>query len=347
MDPNILIPPPDSIPMAWPWFKALLIPCFTIHLIFMNALLGTGIIGWVGSLRSTQQDTGLSCAISKKLPFYMAFAINFGVAALLFMQVLYGHLFYTSSILMAVWWMGGLALVLVAYVAVYWLDFRCDGSRALRTGIFSVIVLCLLLVAFVFVNNLTLMLDPPSWPRYFAAPGGTLWHWEDPTLIPRYLHFITAAIAVGGLVLAILNRTRSPESASHYMQWFTAATAVQFLIGGWFFLALPQPIRIDLMGGNQLASIVLALSLLGVLLSLGFGIKQMIQPAAWAAAFTIFGMVLVRDAVRTAYLEPYFAVEQLSAGKEYSPVLVFGVFVVVGIAAVVYMFRLWKGAAPK
>ncbi len=347
MNPTTLIPSPDTIPVAWPWFKALLIPCFTIHLLFMNALLGTTIIGWVGSMRPGEQNLGPVKAIGQRLPFYMAFTINFGVAALLFMQVLYGHLFYTSSILMAVWWMAGLGLVLIAYVAAYWIDFRFDAIGTLRTVILTAMVICLLMVGFVFVNNLTLMVDPASWPRYFDKPGGTLWHWQDPTLLPRYLHFVTAAIAVGGLLLAILQQKRSPQRAGHYMQWFTAATAAQFFIGGWFFLALPQSIRLYLMGGNHWASVIFAVSLLGVLISLFFGIKQMIRPAAWAAGFTIFGMVLVRDAVRTAYLEPYFKVEQLTAGNELSPVLVFGVFVMLGILAVAYMIRLWNGAAPK
>lgn len=347
MDPKALIPSPDALPVAWPWLKAVLIPCFTLHLVFMNALLGTGIIGWIGSLRSAGQDAALARSVSQKLPFFMAFAINFGVAALLFMQALYGHLFYASSILMAVWWMGGLGLVFFAYVAAYWLDFRFDGLGGLRVAVFSVVVLCLLMVAFIFVNNLTLMADPPSWPRYFSTPGGTLWHLEDPTLLPRYLHFVTAAIAVGGLLLALLHRRRSPEKAARGMQWFTAATAAQFVIGGWFFLALPRSIRLDLMGGHLWATAVLAVSLLGVVSALFFGIRRMIRPAAWAAAFTILGMVLVRDAVRTAYLKPYFSVEQLSAGKEFSMLLVFGVFAVVGITAIAYMLKLWKGAAPK
>jgi hypothetical protein len=347
MDPNILIPSPDALPVAWPWFKALLIPVFTIHLIFMNALLGTAIIGWIDSLRSAKPEAGMSRTISQKLPFFMAFAINFGVAALLFMQVLYGHLFYASSILMAVWWMAGLILVLVAYASAYWLDFRFDPLAGLRSVIFSVLVLCLLMVALIFVHNLTLMMDPPSWPRYFSKPGGTLLHWEDPALIPRYLHFVTASVAVGGLLLALIHRKETPDKAACGMQWFTGATAVQFVIGGWFFLALPQSIRLDFMGGDRWATTVFAVALTGVLLALYFGIKKMIRPAAWTIGFTILGMVLVRDAVRSAYLKPYFSVEQMPAASEFSPMIVFGLFVVAGVIAVAYMLRLWKGAVPK
>lgn len=347
MDPKTLIPSPDTLPVAWPWFKALLISTFTIHLIFMNALLGTGIIGWISSFGSMNQDTGIPRSISRKLPFHMAFAINFGVAALLFMQVLYGHLFYSSSILMAQWWLGALGLVLAAYVTAYWLDFRFDRLGALRVGLFALMVICLLMVAFVFVNNVTLMADPSSWPRYFSNPGGTLLHWDDPTLVPRYLHFVAASVAVGGLLLALLHRRSAPGKASHGMRWFTAATAVQFVIGGWFFLSLPQPIRLDFMGGDRWATAVLAVAMLGVWSALFFGIKQKILPAAWATGFTVVGMVLVRDVVRSAYLKPYFSVEQLPAHNELSPLVVFGIFVIIGISAVVYMLKLWKGAAPK
>jgi hypothetical protein len=313
----------------------------------MNALLGSGIIGWIDAMRSAKQGAGLARTISRKLPFYMALAINFGVAALLFMQVLYGHLFYTSSILMAVWWMGALGLVLVAYILVYWLDFRFDGPGALRSGIYTLVVFCLLAVAFVFVNNVTLMADPPSWPRYFSNPGGTLWHWGDPTLIPRYLHFVTASMAVGGLALALLQRKSAPDKAACGMKWFTAATAAQLVIGGWFFIALPPSMRIDFLGGDRWATGVLAVAMLGVWSALYFGIKRKILPAAWAAGVTILGMILVRDAVRSAYLHPYFSVQQLTAHSEFSPLVVFVLFVLLAITAILYMLKLWKGAVPK
>ena len=54
----------------------------------------------------------------------MAFAVNFGVAPLLFVQVLYGHLFYTSSILVAVFRLAVIPLLIVAYYALYLHGFR-------------------------------------------------------------------------------------------------------------------------------------------------------------------------------------------------------------------------------
>jgi len=348
MDPKLLIPSPDAIPAAWAWFKVILIPCFAVHLLFMNALLGNAIIAWANALPFGNRNTEMAGPICRKMPLYMAFTINFGVAALLFMQVLYGHLFYTSSVLMAVWWLAALALVLTAYAAAYWLDFQFDAlHHSMRWGLLTLMVACLLLVGFVFVNNLTMMMDPSSWQRYFDNPGGTLWHGDDPTLIPRYMHFVVASVAVGGLLLAVLHRTRHPEKAAQGLRWFTAATAAQYIIGGWFFLSLPQDIRLTFMGGDQVATVLLAVSMLGVLLALIFGIRQMLWPAVWSTGFTVVGMVLVRDAVRAAYLAPYFSVADLPVRPQTSPMVVFGLFIVLGGVVLGYLLKVWKGAAPQ
>jgi hypothetical protein len=254
---------------------------------------------------------------------------------------LYGHFFYTSSILMAVWWLSALALLLTAYAAAYWIDFRFPRSGSLRRGIWTVMVAALLMVAFIFVNNITLMQDPGAWPAYFRNPHGTIWHWRDPSLIPRYLHFMTASVAVGALVLALLHRRGNADRIAGEMAWFTSATALQLLLGGWFFLSLAPAVRLALIGGNKTATAFFAAALAGALAALAFGLKQRVRPAAGAVLFTVTAMVLVRDSVRTLYLAPYFSPENVRVHPQYSPMMVFGLFVVLGIVTVVYLVRLY------
>ena len=347
MDPVQLIPTPDTIPVAWPWFKVLLLPSFAVHLLFMNALLGTAIIGWAHDLRPGGHGREVARGVSGKLPFFLAFTINFGVAALLFLQVLFGHFFYTSSILMARWWLSLLLLVISAYAAAYWIELKFEQLGLWRRLIWCFMVGALLLVGFVFVNNMTLMQDPESWRRYFQTPEGTLWHVGDPTLLPRYLHFVTASVAVGGLLLALLHRNRPGAARAAYMQWFTGATALQFVIGAWFFTSLPAAVRQGLTGGDTQASVLFAVALLGVLLALVFGLRQRLGPAVAATLFTVAAMVLVRDAVRALYLAPYFTIDRLVVAPQYSPMAVFGLMLSVGLAAVAYMVRLYrKGGRP-
>jgi hypothetical protein len=350
MDSASLIPSADALPVAWPWLKAMLIPCFGVHLLFMNALVGTGVIGWVHTWRSNDPSLEPARGMGKRMPFYMAFTINFGVAALLFLQVLYGHFFFTSSILTAVWWLSALALVLTAYGVAYWIDLRLPGPVGIRRLAWTVLAAALLLTAFVFVNNLTLMQDPGAWSGYFKTPGGTLWHWTDATLIPRYLHFVTASVAVGGLALALAYRHGPEEKRAGGMRWFTSATALQFLIGGWFFISLPSGIRSALMGGDVMATAFFVVALSAVVMSLVFGIRQRLWPAVGAAIFTVLAMVLVRDAIRTMYLAPFFNVGRLTVRPQYSPMAVFGLFLVLGAVAIGYMIRLYlkaKGAGAR
>ena len=105
MDPAALIPTPDVLPVSWGWFQLLLIITLFLHIILMNVMLGTGIIAFVNNFRGDSDSDPLTRTISQKLPFVIAFTVNFGIAPLLFAQVLYGHFFYTSSVLMANFWL--------------------------------------------------------------------------------------------------------------------------------------------------------------------------------------------------------------------------------------------------
>jgi hypothetical protein len=341
MDPASLVPTPDALPAAWTWLKAMLIPCFAAHLLFMNALVGSAVIGWVQIRRSEAAGLEAARGIGKRLPFYMAFAINFGVAALLFLQALYGHFFYASSILMAVWWLSALALVLAAYAAAYWIDMRMPGPAGVRGLAWTLMTAALLAVAFVFVNNFTLMQDPGAWPGYFRTPGGTLWHWRDATLIPRYLHFVTASVAVGGLAQALIYRRGPEDKRAGGLRWFASATAMQLLVGGWFYLSLPPSVRSALIGGDVKATAFFAAALGAAAFSLLFGIRRRLWPSIGAAVFTVLAMALVRDAVRSLYLAPYFDNTRLVVRPQYSPAAVFGLFLIMGAAAVGYMVRLY------
>ena len=82
-------------------------------------------------------------------------------------------------------------------------------------------------------------------------------------------------------------------------------------------------------------------ALIGVLSALACGLKQWVRPAAGAVLFTVTAMVLVRDSVRSLYLAPYFSPDILSVHPQYAPMIVFGLFVCLGIAAVTYLVRLY------
>src|SRR4030066_1191384 len=117
-----IIPVIDPMPLPAPFwlFKFLLVFTFILHIIAMNFMLGGGIIAFFARLFSKSENhQRLFEDTSRKIPSLLAATITLGVAPLLFVQVLYGQFFYTSSILMAWPWFLVIVLLTVGYYGFY------------------------------------------------------------------------------------------------------------------------------------------------------------------------------------------------------------------------------------
>ncbi|HEU6437711.1 MAG TPA: peptidase [Nitratidesulfovibrio sp.] len=325
LPPAALVPVPDPIPGPWGWFQALLLLTFVVHLLFMNVVLGTGVITLFRSMRTPfapndQINTDIR-ETAAWVPRAMALAVNFGVPPLLFLQVLYGQFIYPSSILMATWWLGIVGFVMMAYYGfyLYGLGHAVLGPR--RTLVAGISVALLLVNAFVLTNNATLMLDPTRWTGYAASPGGTLLNWGEPSLVPRYLHMVMGAVAVGGLFIAgrakLLQKAGGPVASgplgpqdwelriTEGLKWFTHATYAQFVLGTWFLFSLPGHLTKLFMGGHGLATGAFALGLAGTVLALVAARQRRVWLAAGAATGVIFLMAAMRAVLRDAWLAPH------------------------------------------
>lgn len=338
-----LIPAADTIPVPWGWLYFFLILTFVLHLLFMNVMLGSAVMAFVRDLR--KKDADVVRDISGKLPYTIAFTVNLGVAPLLFVQVLYGQFMYVSSVLMAVYWLSVIGLLILFYYSAYCYSLEFDKMPAARTWFIGLAVILGLIVAFLFTNNMTLMIQPATWKEYFSNRFGTILNLGDPTLWPRYLHFVAASVAMGGLFQALLAKIRhDPRGRERKinlgMQWFFYATAAQLFIGFWFLISLPREVMLGFMGGDRLSTVLLVLSLAGVVLSLVFGFARRVWPAAGSVLVTIVLMALVRDFVRSACLKPYFRVSDLTVVPQYSPMIVFIMVLVIGLGLVAYMLNL-------
>lgn len=347
MDPAGLIPSPDAIPVHWGWFQALLTITFALHILFMNTMLGSSIIALVREFRTTTDPDPVSQDISLKLPYTIAFTVNLGVAPLLFLQVLYGQFVYTSSILMAVYWLSVVALVIGAYYSAYLYDFKFESLGQGRRIFIAISVVLMLTVAFFFTNNMTMMLRPASWTRYFTNPSGTLLNLGDPMLIPRYLHFVTASVAVGGLFQALVWTWKEKRGSLHAtvpvtsgLTWFMAATGIQMGWGLWFLIALPPGTRELFLGASPLHTGLLITGICCASLALFAAAKHRIWLTVWLFLGTIAAMIPMRELVRADLLKPYFSPADLTVTSEYSPLILFLVSFAAGLALIAYMLKL-------
>jgi hypothetical protein len=319
---------------------------FPIHLIFMNAMLGATAISLYARLKGDETHTRLAHELAKILPFIIAFTINFGVAPLLFLQVIYGNLFYTSSVLMATYWLSVPFILIVAYYALYLYDFKFTtiGKKGI---VFVALALAIFLtIPFIFTNNMTLMLEPQQWSAYFGNRGGTILNNDRVVVWPRYFHFITGGLAVGGLFVAVFGKIKGKRdpllgelSVGIGMNLFTALTLLQIMVGFWFLISMPLPVKLPFLGGEANSTALLTVGLLLALLVLGAGFKRKVYLSAVLTVPLIYVMAFMRDAVRTGYLKPFFTPAMLKVVPQYSPLILFAVTLIGGIGTIVWMLR--------
>jgi len=208
-------------------------PDFVLHLLPMNFVLGGSLMAAVARWRArggASHEARLAAWFAHAMPVVIAATVSLGVAALLFVQVLYGRLFFASSIVMGWFWLAVAPLVILAYYSAYLLGSSGAPGRVARPLAWTMWAL-FLAVGFVYTNNMTLMLRPAEIAaRYQADARGLQLNLNDLTVVPRFLHMLVGAVAVSGLVVTILGvvrRKREPEfgawATTHGALWFLAA----------------------------------------------------------------------------------------------------------------------------
>ncbi len=359
MTPTDLIPSLDPNPLSAPFwvFKLLLIVTFILHIVAMNFVLGGGILALTAKWRFRNRQSGerVFLDVAKKLPVLLPATITLGIAPLLFLQVLYGQYFYTSSILMAWPWFLVLVFLTIAYYGFYYVSYRGGRDSGKAGKVMSISVILVFLIGFLFSNNLTLSQRPARWAgKYFVDPTGWNLNLSEPTLIPRYLHFVVAAVAVGGLLLVFMaaaNWKRDQEYARQLLQFggkaFNYATMTQFVVGVVFLISLPRGLRMLFLGDNPVATGLLLAGIAGAIAAIVLMSDALRKENLRVAAFYVPGIVAVvigcmsvmRDILRDAYLKPYFHPEEFAVKTQWS---VLPLFLALFVGGVILWFVMLK-----
>jgi hypothetical protein len=349
MDPLSLIPSADAIPAPSWLFLILDLLTFTLHILVINVVVGGSLLLLYSRLRNNDPglEKSLHGGLATKIPTGFALGVNLGVAPLLFLQVIYGHLFYSSSVLMAVYWILIIPLLIIAYYGAYVHVRKYQSAEILSKVALFITCIILLYIAFIYVNNMTLMSQPEKWGAYFENRSGTILNWSDPTLIPRYLHFLVASIAVASLFSALIWWFRQRKGVNdadnkikNALRIFGIATALQVIVGFWFLLAIPSDFILQFMGQNLFYTIVL---FLGILLAIGAIISAFLGkllPTLIHLVVLIVAMVITRANLRSLYLQDVFTLDKLELSPQYGVMALFFVIFAVGLVIVAYMLKL-------
>ncbi len=360
----IPIPPLDPSPVPAPiWLlKALLYTTFFVHVVLMNLVLGGSLMAVYYGFKGKAKHIDAAGVLAKMLPWAMPFAVTFGVAPLLFVQVIYGPLFYAASIPMGIPFLMIIPVVIAAYYMMYYYSWRYERLGAKRPWIAMLIFGLLGYVGFTYSNVFTLMLDPDRiHSKYLAHPDGFQMNLLEPTLFPRFLHMVLGAVAVTGLFMAFmgLKRLQKEPDRGRWLYrsgatWFSGATLVTIAVGLWWVFALPEEQMKTLMGGNLPATIAFGVGFLTGIASLVFVLwamnshkpRPLFITGKILLVLTLISMIFLRDQIRDVGISSFFKLADLPVAPQWGVLGLFLLTFVLGLVVVFWLLKVFLAPPP-
>ncbi|MDH5717386.1 MAG: hypothetical protein OEZ22_07080 [Spirochaetia bacterium] len=357
---NAIIPAPDQLAIPGPFwlFQVLLVFTFLLHVLTMNALLGGSIIAVVSYFRGKvdKNHQKLAKTIYSYLPTVIATAVSFGVAPLLFVQLIYGQFFYTSSIILGGIWLSVVLFIIFAYYSSYFMKFNHEKKINIAKYVSFSAPILFLIVASIFANNLSILEKPLKWyDLYFKSiESGENPMFHDTIIYLRLTHVLLGAIALTGIwifLIGYFNRNKDENwsvwAKSYGLKIFLFSTLLNIVAGTLYLMAQPREIMLLFMGKNITLSILFILSLIitGFLLYITyrrknekFQKKEMIIITSVFSLLLLF-MLIIRHQVRAAYLKDYFKLEALKFESQDGMMALFFIFFLIGTAVVAYIIK--------
>jgi len=357
------VPKVDPIALPAPvWLlKGLHDLTLALHFVALHLLLGGLVLAlvWnlVGHLRKNALSQSASEIVAAKLPIVTTYVINLGVPPLLFAQVLYGQALYTSSILMAAWWLSAVFLIMGAYAVLYRMSHLASVGKAFWPWAL-VAVPVLALVGRLFSGNMTLMLRPEAWAGIYAAdPHGTSLP-ADPTTWARFALVMLSSVAFGGLGTALWSFSARDASVARHMRRQAALVALVTLPAVLFaglraMGSQPLAVQAAVLGSDLgrnlslawVAAVALGFFLAALLAWKPSGLAGLLASLPGLVAIGTF--TVVRDLVRDATLAPKgLDVWTSAVHSNWTIVGIFLASLVVGIAMIVWIAMVVARAKP-
>lgn len=332
---------------------------FIVHIVFMNFVVAAPVV-MVWFLWSRQSD-GKQYAtwLAAALPVAFTFAINFGVASLLFTQTLFAERFFTANIILGKTWLLVILFLMLAFYGVYVVKrslTKESGGKPVG-GFVSLIVTALVwCIAAIMIANYFITTDSAHWHELMVRPQGVL---RQLTFVPRMLHFIVGSFALTGFWMVWISWWRERHGqvtdalrAFRRQGLFLAAgaTGVQISVGIWFLIWQPTEVWDKLFSGSMPATIWITGVTAGLLM-LGCLIVAAVFPdrkfwqklSTGLLGWTLIGMVAGRDLVRQTAFGPDYSVSKLPHATQLQPMFIFFLLLLAGIGVLLWMLFLISG----
>jgi hypothetical protein len=306
-----------------------------LHFLAMNFVLGGLIIVLWGKF-TNRWDHPVVRQFIKLFPSLMAATVSFGVAPLLFVQLVFHRQIYSASIVSGWFWLMIILAVMLSYYFLYGASF---GTSSNRKGLYLLLALIgMLYVSLVYSSVFTMAERPDLITLLYAAnQSGAVLNGQVGDWIFRWLHMITGAITVGGFFVGLIGH-RDNQAFAVGKAFYLWGMIVSSLVGLVYLLTLGEYL-VPFMRTPGIWALTLA-----VLLSIGslhFFFKQRFVPASLMLFVSLLGMVISRHYVRLLKLQPFFDPATPAVQPQWGPFLLFLVCFVLMLGIVWYMLNLF------
>jgi len=319
------------------WLVTVLhIVTLTLHFLAMNFVVG-GLIAILWGKFTDRWNNPVVSRFVKLFPSALAGTVTFGVAPLLFVQMVYHRQIYSASIVSGWFWLLIVPVVIIGYYFLYGASFGKDSGH--RKGTYLLLALIGFIYVSVVYSSVFSMAENPD--HYAALYAGNQSGWLlNPNVgdwIVRWLHMITGAITVGGFFVGWLGRNDDEAFSvgKNFYLWGMAAAALfgfvyLFTLGDYLVPFMRTPGIWALTAG-----IVLSVG------SLHFFFKKKFLPASAMLFVSLVTMVISRHYVRLLRLGDHFDPASLKVEPQWSVFIVFLISFLIAIGVVWYMLRLF------
>jgi len=314
---------------------ALHIITFTLHLIAMNFLVG-GLLIILFNKVEDKWNNSVALKFVKMFPNAMAATVTFGVAPLLFLQLLYPKQVYSAAIVSGWFW---LVVVVAAIISYYFLYAASFGNNINKTKTYlSLAFIGFIYISFIYSSVFSLAERPVEIARmYEANQSGTIINPQFGSYVFRWLHMLLGAVTVGGFFVSLLGRNDEKIfrlGKNYYLWGMVSAMAV-----GMIYMFTLGDMLLAFMRSPGIWTVTL-----GFLLSLGslhFLFKKKFIPAGLMLFVSLVAMVISRHVLRLLHLEGYLNLENMRFEPQWSIFILFLICFVLAVVLVWYMLKLF------
>jgi hypothetical protein len=333
----MILPDSNVLPAPLWLITALHILTLTLHLAAMNFLVGGMVLVLTGRFENRWQNPTV-LRILGLLPSVMAVTVSFGVAPLLFLQLVYPGQMYSAAIVSGWFWVLIIPAVIVAYSLLYRTSFSAKSGKVSAGRLLWPALAAVVYVSLVYSSVFSMAERPELIQRVYASTqSGFGWNPSPGDYVLRWLHMLMGAVTVGGFCVGVLGKD-DPEAfpaAKRSFAWGMGAAA----LAGFGYLGSLGPIIPALMRSSGIwvltAGMVLAAG------SLHFFFKRQFIPAGAALFTSLLLMVITRHQVRVLKLRGTFDAASWKIAPQWPAFVIFIACFVLALILVGYMFRLF------